>query len=38
LVNGMILSMQKYLPGTYLLNIVSQKNDNFSIAKKIIKE
>lgn len=38
LVNGMILSMQNYLPGTYLLNIISVKDNNFSIAKKIIKE
>lgn len=37
-VNGMVLSLQDCLPGTYVLQVVSDKDNNISMLKKIIKE
>lgn len=38
LTNGMILSLQDYLSGTYLLQVISAKDNKISMLKKIIKE
>ena len=38
LTNGMILSLQEYLSGTYLLQVISAKDNKISMLKKIIKE
>ena len=38
LTNGMILSLQDYLSGTYLLQVISVKDNKISMLKKIIKE
>ncbi len=38
LTNSMILSLQDYLSGTYLLQVISVKDNKISMLKKIIKE
>ena len=38
LTNGMILSLQDYLSSTYLLQVISAKDNKISMLKKIIKE
>jgi hypothetical protein len=38
LVNGMVLSLQDCLPGTYVLQVVSDKDNKILVLKKIIKE